>query len=112
MDIKHFTTLKTTTEFNRVYNNSKTQHTQQFVLFYHYQAEEYKFGVVASKKVGKAVQRNLAKRLLRSHFINQIDNLKPGFYILVAKPSLLESEYQLIEKSFINTLKRLKALNS
>ena len=70
----------------------------------------YKLGVVASKKVGNAVHRNRAKRLLRSHFINHIDKLKSGQYILVAKPLLFDSDYHKIDKQFFNALRRLKAL--
>ena len=60
--------------------------------------------------MGKAVQRNRAKRLLKAHFIDQIDNLKSGYYILVAKPSILESNYSALQKLFFNVLKRIKAL--
>lgn len=110
MNIKHFTSLKTTREFNRVYKNSKTVHTQQFVIFYRHVPDEYRVGVVASKKVGKAVSRNRAKRLLRSHFIRHMEQLKTGHYVLVAKPPLLESEHSLIEHATFKALKRLKAL--
>jgi len=60
--------------------------------------------------VGKAVARNRAKRLLKAHFINQIDNLKSGHYILVAKQSILESNYSKLQKLFFNVLKRINAL--
>jgi ribonuclease P protein component len=60
--------------------------------------------------VGNAVSRNRAKRLLKAHFINHIDKLKTGHYILVAKPLILNSDYHKLRKSFFNTLKRLKAL--
>ncbi|MCK4441156.1 MAG: ribonuclease P protein component [Sulfurovaceae bacterium] len=102
--------MKTTKEFNRVYKNSKTVHTSQFVLFYQDDTEEYKLGIVASKKVGNAVSRNRAKRLLRSHFINHIEQLKTGYYILVAKPSLLYSDYNKLTKIFFNSLKRLNTI--
>ncbi len=68
----------------------------------------YKLGIVASKKVGNAVHRNRAKRLLRSHFLNHLPNLKTGYYILVAKPNLLNSEYNKTTDEFFKALKRLK----
>ncbi|MBU1668970.1 ribonuclease P protein component [bacterium] len=108
--MKHFSSLKTTKEFNRVYNNSKVVHTSQFVLFYQAHAEEYQVGIVASKKIGNAVHRNRAKRLLRAHLLNSIDQLKSGRYVLVAKPNLLMVEYNKTSKEFFNALKRLKAL--
>lgn len=102
--------MKTTKEFNRIYKNSKTVHTSQFVLFYQASDNEYKVGIVASKKVGNAVHRNRAKRLLRAHFLNSIENLKTGRYILVAKPNLLTDEYNKTTKEFFNALKRLKVI--
>jgi len=70
----------------------------------------YELGIVASKKVGNAVHRNRAKRLLRSHILNYIPKLKTGRYILVAKPNLLNSEYNKTTQEFFRVLKRLKAL--
>ena len=70
----------------------------------------YKLGIVASKKVGNAVHRNRAKRLLRAHFLNHLTNLKTGHYIVVAKPNLLNSEYNETTEEFFKALKRLKAL--
>ena len=70
----------------------------------------YEFGIVASKKVGNAVHRNRAKRLLRTHFLSDLPNLKTGRYILVAKPNLLNNEYNKTTQEFFRALKRLKAL--
>ncbi|NOZ91316.1 MAG: ribonuclease P protein component [Epsilonproteobacteria bacterium] len=108
--MKHFSSIKTTREFNRVYKDSKAVHTSQFVLFYQAHSEEYKIGIVASKKVGNAVSRNRAKRLLRAHFINHIDKLETGYYVLVAKPSILDSDYHKLAKVFFNAFKRLNAI--
>jgi len=71
----------------------------------------YKVGVVASKKVGNAVHRNRAKRLLRAHFLESIEHLKTGTYVLVAKPSLLTSEYNKTKQEIFKAFTRLKALN-
>jgi ribonuclease P protein component len=67
-------------------------------------------GIVASKKVGNAIHRNRAKRLLRAHFLNSLDNLKTGRYILVAKPNLLTSEYNKTTHEIFKALKRLNTL--
>ncbi|MCK5854903.1 MAG: ribonuclease P protein component [Sulfurovaceae bacterium] len=110
--LKHFSSLKTTKEFNRVYKNSQTVHTSQFVLFYQPHDTEYKFGIVASKKVGNAVHRNRAKRLLRSQLLLQIEVLKTGQYVLVAKPSLLNSCYHKTTLAIFNALKRVKTVKT
>ena len=79
------------------------------MLFFQTSETEYKLGIVASKKVGNAVHRNRAKRLLRAHFLNSIDNLKTGKYVLVAKPNLLTSEYNKTTHEIFKALTRLKA---
>lgn len=67
-------------------------------------------GFVASKKVGKAVQRNRAKRLLKALFIAYADSLRGGSYVFVAKPSLLEAKFEHLYHLFGQTLKRAHAL--
>ena len=92
-----------------MYNHtSKTWHTPYFVLFYK-KEKIYKAGFVASKKVGNAVHRNRAKRLLRAHFIENIDLLKEGSYVLVAKPALLSESFIEVRKSYLYALKKCSA---
>jgi len=63
---------------------------------------------VASKRVGRAVRRNRAKRLLRALFIEYGEELPKGHYILVAKPTLLESDFTRIRKSFHSLMRRVR----
>ena len=67
-------------------------------------------GFVASKKIGNAVHRNRAKRLLRAHFIENIDLLSQGSYVLVAKPALLSQNFLEVRKTYLHTLKKCSAL--
>ncbi|HHD79159.1 MAG TPA: ribonuclease P protein component [Epsilonproteobacteria bacterium] len=102
--------MRTTKEFNGVYKHStKTWHTPYFVLFYK-KCDEQKVGFVASKKIGNAVHRNRAKRLLRAHFIENIDLITSGSYVLVAKPDLLSNTYLETKKSYLHALKKCSAL--
>jgi len=108
--IKHFTRIKTTKEFSGVYKrSSKTWHTPYFVLFYQKNLD-YKVGFVASKKIGNAVARNRAKRLLRAHFIENIHLLDKGSYVLVAKPALIDEDYLKTQKSYLHALKKCASL--
>ena len=87
---------------------TKTWHTPYFVLFFKKNVE-YKVGFVASKKIGNAVHRNRAKRLLRAHFIENIDLLSQGSYVLVAKPALIKENYSVTRKAYLQTLKKCTA---
>jgi len=89
-----------------VYKHATTTwHTPYFVLFYK-KNDEYKVGFVASKKIGNAVHRNRAKRLLRAHFIENIDLLSQGSYVLVAKPALIQENYSVTRKAYLHALKK------
>ncbi|WP_318532957.1 ribonuclease P protein component [Sulfurovum mangrovi] len=108
--IKHFTRIKTSKEFSGVYHRSSCSwHTPYFVLFFK-KGSTYKAGFVASKKIGNAVQRNRAKRLLRAHFIENIDLLSAGSYVLVAKPAILEADFKKTDKAYLHALKKCAAL--
>ncbi len=69
-----------------------------------------KVAFVASKKVGNAVYRNRAKRLLKAHFINYCDNLKSGQYIFVAKPPIINSDFKIIDNNFKKIYSKLHLL--
>ena len=84
-------------------------HSPYFVLFYK-KSDVDKVGFVASKKIGNAVSRNRAKRLLRAHFIENIDFLASGLYVLVAKPDLISNTYLETKKSYLYALKKCIAL--
>lgn len=65
--------LRTRNEFNKVYGEGAKQ-VGEFLVLYLLSAESSARGVVASKKVGNAVQRNRAKRLLRDALTNCLIN--------------------------------------
>jgi len=108
--IKHFTRIKTTKEFNVVYKKpTKICHTPCFVIFFK-KNDKFTVGFVASKKVGNAVHRNRAKRLLRAHFIENIDLITSGSYVLVAKPDIISRNFLDTKKSYLHALKKCSAL--
>lgn len=67
-------------------------------------------GFTASKKVGKAVIRNRAKRRLKALFIKYRDILKDGIFVFVAKTVTADADFLLLEKNFLYSLKKLNAI--
>lgn len=66
-----------------------------------------RLGIVTSKKVGQAVVRSRARRLLREVFRrHQHDLLKPVELILVARNSIVEKQFAGVEKDFLAALDR------
>jgi ribonuclease P protein component len=66
-----------------------------------------KLGVVTSKKIGGAVQRVRARRLLRESFrLHQHEFTQPIELILVARNSIAGKKFADVEKDFLATLRR------
>ena len=66
-----------------------------------------KLGVVTSKKIGGAVQRVRARRLLRESFrLHQHEFNQPIELILVARNSIAGKKFADVEKDFLATLRR------
>jgi len=66
-----------------------------------------KLGVVTSKKIGGAVERSRARRLLRECFRQHQHELgQPVEIILVARNSIAGRSFAEVEKDYLTTLKR------
>ena len=66
-----------------------------------------RFAVTAGRSVGKAVQRNRAKRLLRAALQEVIDDIQPGYQgILIARKPLLEASCQETSLALRSLLQR------
>jgi len=72
-----------------------------------------KLGVVTSRKIGGAVQRTRARRLLRESFrLHQHEFAGPIELILVARNSIAGKKFADVEKDFLTTLRRAGLLRN
>lgn len=94
--------IRSRREFDAVYTHGVRRHGRYAVLFLlpadtraqflgPEGADEVRLGIVASRRVGGAVQRNRAKRVLRDAARGLIDLLTPGCrMVIVARRTLVE----------------------
>jgi ribonuclease P protein component len=72
-----------------------------------------RLGVITSRRVGPAVVRNRARRLLREVFRRRRDLInQPTDVVLVARPSIAGLNYARVERDFMEALRRAKLLNN
>ena len=72
-----------------------------------------KLGVVTSRKIGGAVVRTRARRLLRESFrLHQHEFARPIELILVARNSIVGKQFADVEKDFLTTLRRAGLLRN
>ena len=68
-------------------------------------------GIITSRKIGGAVQRSRARRLLRESFrLHQHELAKPVHLVLVARNSIAGKEFAQVEKDFLAALRRASLL--
>jgi ribonuclease P protein component len=72
-----------------------------------------KLGVVTSKRIGGAIERSRARRLLRESFrLHQHELMQPVELVLVARPSIAGRDFAEVEKDFLAALNRAGLLKN
>jgi ribonuclease P protein component len=70
-----------------------------------------RLGVITAGKIGGAVVRNRARRLLRESFrLHQHDLAAAVELVLVARASIAGKEFAEVEKDFLTTLRKARLL--
>ena len=101
--------IKKSKDFSLIYNKSQKMHTKYAIIFIR-ENNKQRFGFVASKKTGNAVQRNRIRRIFREFVKIHKDKFKKNTdYIFVGKSVLKEKikklKYKDIEKDINKVIK-------
>jgi len=98
--------------FKTIYASGRRAVGQRIILFHDELDARLAFAAVASRKVGNAVQRNRAKRLMREAFrLHQGRLRRGGAYILIARAGIEGSKSQEIAGELEKLLTRLELLS-
>ena len=96
--------------FRRVYENGRKYQAKYFTAFVLLNSEQHaRLGITATRKVGKAIYRNKARRLVREVFRKNKWRIRPGIDIVInVKSNLAAAGYYDLEGDFIRFLENAK----
>jgi ribonuclease P protein component len=98
--------IRRRSEYQQIYDRGVKTHGRYLTLFTLSNSLPVgRLGIAATRKLGDAVERNRAKRLIREVF--RRNKLAPGFDIVVIpKRELLDASLTALETEFRHTLER------
>jgi ribonuclease P protein component len=101
--------LRKKSDFDRLYKRGKSTGEKYIVLFVYKNGLDYnRTAFLASKKVGKSVDRNRARRLMKESYRGLSDTCEKGYDLLfIARNTILGKKYKDVSKSMYSALKRL-----
>jgi len=99
--LKRSSRLSKTNDIDRVRKKGRSYANKHIVLgVLSNQIEENRIAVIAGRSVGNAVQRNLAKRRIRSACLSLQECIDKGFdLVIIAKKQLLDVDYSVLRSS-------------
>ena len=104
--------MRSKKDFTEIYNKGKSLGDRYVVVFHRDNHLDYtRTAFLASKKVGKSVQRNKARRLMKESYRELKEQVQPGKdIIIIARNTIGRAEYSQVKKSLRNALYRGKLL--
>lgn len=101
-------------QYHHVYQHGRKQWNHRFVLYICKNGRKHsRLGLTVSKKVGKSVQRNRVKRLIREVFRLNQHRIADGYdIVVVARRAATELKYQQAEGALLYLLRRMRTLKN
>ena len=103
--------LTRSTDFKRVRRYGKSYAHPLLVLIVNQDEalQMMRLGVTAGRSVGRAVERNRAKRRIRAAADQIVKSLQPGWeVVIVARKPILEASFEDIQAALIQVMKRAR----
>lgn len=98
--------LKDNLKFNEVIKLGKKVKTGSFVVYF-LPNFELKIGITIGTKLGKAHFRNYHKRVIRAICRTNIENIPPGYYVVIGRFDITKINYEKKEKELLKLFERI-----
>ncbi|NMA79619.1 MAG: ribonuclease P protein component [Clostridiales bacterium] len=97
---KNWSSLNDNKDFVRLYKRGKNVVTPVFVLYFNKNNLPYnRIGITTSKKIGNAVKRNRARRVIKAAIINSQSVFPIGYdFVFVARVRSTKEKSTVVEK--------------
>lgn len=98
--------LKENYDFRRVYNKGKSYVCPYFVVYFNPTRKKYsRLGITVSKKIGNAVKRNRAKRLITAAFGTVYPQINSSYdFVIVARTRILDVKSTVVSSNLSKIL--------
>ncbi len=108
-----YNTFKLNKDFRRLYGRGKSQISPYLVTYcLKNRSGDINIGITAGKKLGNAVNRNRAKRVITAALRDNLSHIKPGYdFVFVARSRILAVKSTVVSRVFASQLKEFGIWN-